>query len=87
MREAEKNIGSGWTTKCLEGSPASLDSWIPSLTMSTIENVVLEGHIEDLTRITCNRDVQNIPILLHSYESFSTCVATNTTLRVSQITA
>lgn len=61
-----------------------LDSWIPSPTMSTIENVVLERHIEDLTRITCNRNIQNIPILLHSHESFSTCVATNKT---SEITA
>lgn len=77
MWEADKNIGSGWTTKCLEGSPASLNSWIPSLTMSTTENVALEGHIQDLMGITWN--VQNIPILLHSYESFSTCVATNTT--------
>lgn len=85
----EGKIGSGrrWTARCLEGSPASSDSWIPSLTMSTTENVLLEGHIEDLTRITCNRTTQNIPILRHSHESFSTCAATNKTLRVPQITA
>lgn len=78
-RKIEKKIESArrWTTRCLEGSPASLDSWIPSLTMSTIENVVLEGHIKDLTRISFNHNVQNIPVLLHSHESFSTCVAAN----------
>lgn len=42
--------------------------------------------LQDLTRIACNRNIQNIPILLHSHESFSTCVATNKTLRVSHIT-
>lgn len=47
-KESEKTeSGRFWTTRCLEGSPASLDSWIPSLTMSTIENVVLEAHIQD----------------------------------------
>lgn len=64
------------------GSPASLDSWIPSLTMSTTENVVLEGHIGDLTRIACKRNARNIPIRTHSCESFSTCVATHKTLMV-----
>lgn len=72
--------------RCLEESPASLDSWILSPTMSTTENVVLEEHIEDLTRIACNRNIQNIPFLPHSHESFSTCLATNKTLRVSHIT-
>ncbi len=60
-----------------------MGSWIPSQTMSTTENVVLEGHIEDLTGITCNRNIQNIPTLLHSHESFSTWVAANKTVRVS----
>ena len=85
----EGKIGSGrrWTMSCLEGSPASSDSWIPSLTMSTTENVLLEGHIEDLTGITCNRTTQNIPIRHHIHESFSTHVAMNKTLRVPQITA
>lgn len=54
--------------------------------MSTIENVGLEGHIKDLTRIACDRNVQNIPGRLRSRESFSTCVATNKALKVSQIT-
>lgn len=54
--------------------------------MSTIGNVVLEGHIGDLTRIACIGNVQNIPILL-SCESFSTRLATNKTLRVPQIRA
>lgn len=48
----------------LEESPV----WIPTLTMSTIENVVLEGQVQDLTRVICNcnkcNTIQNIPILL-----------------------
>lgn len=75
-----------WMTRCLEGSLSSFDFWIPLLTMSTIGNAVLEGHIGDLTRIACIGNVQNIPILL-SCESFSTRLATNKTLRVPQIRA
>lgn len=46
-KKKKKSTGSKKTgsERCLEGFHASLDCWIPSLTMSTMENVALEGHI------------------------------------------
>lgn len=62
-------------SKSLDGSVTSSDSWIHSVTMSTRENVVLEGHTEELTSTTCVWNAQNIQVFHHSHESFSTCAA------------
>lgn len=62
-------------SKSLEGSVTSSDSWIHSVAMSTRENVVLEGHTEELTSTTCVWNAQNIQVFHHSHESFSTCAA------------
>lgn len=74
-RKWNKNLVMVTLPKRLKGSLTSSDSWIHSLTMSTRENVVLEGRTKELTSTTCMWNAQNIQVFLHSHESFSICAA------------